>query len=371
MTEDEYDRVQVLLGRPGRKRTVRLSFPFTGLIRCGGCGAMVTAEEKHQVICPKCKCKFASRNAERCVRCGTAIANMQNPTRLHYTYYHCTKKRDPRCRERSLRAEALEEQVAGYLERLSIPPAILKWALRVLAEIESEEVALDQQLRESQQRAHADCLKRLDNLVRLKTAPGNVDGALLSDAEYEQQRLALLKEKAGLEADLVDPTEPYHRALKQTATIFRFAREAHATFVGGDGEAKRKIVSAIGSNLTLIDGKLRIQALKPFDIIEGMLSGSEQPPEGFEPAESGPNSTQSDLLRVGLRTGLGVRDDVRTLAPLQGWNRAVRGIITFLQTDEGQVRIPDLGTPTGGLSDQHTEKHTTLGLQVEEGLRAA
>lgn len=371
VTEEEYHRVQVLLGRAGRKRTVRLSFPFTGLIRCGACGAMVTAEEKHQIICPECKCKFAWRNTQHCPRCRAEIVHMRNPTRLDYTYYHCTWKREPSCKQRSVRADVLETQIASYLARLSIPPGILKWALEVLAEIEREEVTQREQLRAAQERAHADCLKRLDNLVRLKTAPGNVDGSLLSDAEYEHQRLSLLREKAGLEAHLVDPTQRYQRALAETLTIFRFARLAHASFVGGDQEAKRKILSAIGSNLTLIDGKLRIQALKPFEIIEGMLSGSEQSSEGFEPAETGPNSTQSDPLRVGLCTGLGVRDDVRTLAPLQRWNRAVRGIITFLQTCEGQMRIPDLGTPSDGLSDKHAEKHTTRGLTVEKALRAA
>jgi DNA invertase Pin-like site-specific DNA recombinase len=43
---EEYDRVQVLLGRKGKPRPQRHSFAFTGLIRCGACGAMITAEEK-------------------------------------------------------------------------------------------------------------------------------------------------------------------------------------------------------------------------------------------------------------------------------------------------------------------------------------
>ena len=49
----------------------------------------------------------------------------------------------------------------------------------------------------------------------------------------------------------------------------------------------------------------------------------------------------------------------------------MRGIVDFLQTGGGKVRIPDLSAPADGLRDKHTEKHTTQGLQVEEGLRAA
>src|SRR6202008_3704499 len=38
VTEEEYDRVQVLLGRKGKPRPIRHTFAFTGLIRCDECG---------------------------------------------------------------------------------------------------------------------------------------------------------------------------------------------------------------------------------------------------------------------------------------------------------------------------------------------
>lgn len=46
ITEEEFDRVQKLLGRKGRPRPKRHRFAFTGLMNCGTCGAMITAEEK-------------------------------------------------------------------------------------------------------------------------------------------------------------------------------------------------------------------------------------------------------------------------------------------------------------------------------------
>jgi len=46
VTKDEFDRVQELLGRPNRQPRQRHAFAFTGLIRCGECGASVTAENK-------------------------------------------------------------------------------------------------------------------------------------------------------------------------------------------------------------------------------------------------------------------------------------------------------------------------------------
>ena len=51
MTEQEFDAVQRLLIRSKRMPRNRRVFALTGLIRCGGCGSAVTAEEKHQLIC--------------------------------------------------------------------------------------------------------------------------------------------------------------------------------------------------------------------------------------------------------------------------------------------------------------------------------
>src|ERR1035437_2433584 len=45
ITLEEFDRVQILLGREGRPRPKTHDFPFTGIIRCGECGSAITALE--------------------------------------------------------------------------------------------------------------------------------------------------------------------------------------------------------------------------------------------------------------------------------------------------------------------------------------
>ena len=65
ITVKEYDKVQMLLGRAGRPRPVKHNFAYTGQIRCGECSAMITAEQKTQIICSSCRYKFSSRNKTR------------------------------------------------------------------------------------------------------------------------------------------------------------------------------------------------------------------------------------------------------------------------------------------------------------------
>src|SRR5882724_3206169 len=101
ITEAEYDKVQALLGRKGNPRPkTHFDFAFTGLMRCGSCGSMVTAEEKHQVICGNCRFKFAHRSRHSCPKCQTPIAEMVRPVLLQYTYYHCSRSQNPRCPEK-------------------------------------------------------------------------------------------------------------------------------------------------------------------------------------------------------------------------------------------------------------------------------
>ena len=140
ITKDEYDRVQILLGRNGRPRPKQHDFPFTGLAKCGECQAMITAEEKWQIICPNCRNKFASMNKDACPKCKTLIEEMDNPTILHYIYYHCTKRRNPNCTQKSIEISAWEKQVDEMLSKIEISPRFKDWAIKYINEQNEQEI---------------------------------------------------------------------------------------------------------------------------------------------------------------------------------------------------------------------------------------
>ena len=120
VTEEEYDAVQSHLARSKRMPRNRKTFAFSGLIDCGSCGGAVTAEEKLQIICPVCKLKFSYKSKENCPRCRTVIADMKNPTRLAYIYYHCTRSANPYCTERGVERNELERQMLQNLENVGL-----------------------------------------------------------------------------------------------------------------------------------------------------------------------------------------------------------------------------------------------------------
>jgi site-specific DNA recombinase len=227
VTLDEFDRVQELLGRPGRPRRKTHEFAFTGIIRCGECGFSVTAEDKTN-------------------RHGTT-----------YTYYHCSKRRlDYRCRQPYLSLADLEAQIIRFLETITVPDPIHRWATarldRAAREASQDRVSQDRSLEQTRDTVS----RELDNLTRLRLRD------LLTDDEYVRQRDQLQREQIRLsQRPEVGPTDSWFEPAR---LLVSFSNQAVSWLVAGDLDTKRLILATVGSNPVLTDGELRITAKKPF-----------------------------------------------------------------------------------------------------------
>ena len=121
---------------------------------------------------------------------------------------------------------------------------------------------------ETQQKAYQDCIQEIDNLVSLKTSPGNADGSQLSEDEYGRRRARLLKEKVALEELIGDAGQRIGEQLRLSEKTFDFACTAQERFAKGNAMTKKEMLVTLGSNLTLKDKILFIEARKPFFILE-------------------------------------------------------------------------------------------------------
>jgi site-specific DNA recombinase len=304
VTREEFEQVQMILGRNGSTRPSRpLSLPYMGIMQCGNCEGMITAEEKHQVRCTTCRHKFACSRRDRCPRCKTSIAEMSGPQLRRYVYYHCARRKTE-CREPSLEVNELEKLIAQELKRVHVSAEFNKWAFRYLQELYLQDIDTILNTSQSREKALADCVKRLDKLVELKTSPRNEDGSLLSDEEYSDRRRMLLQEKAMLESSRTEMRKVEY-ARRQTEETFKIAEAAPTSFVQGDVPARKEVLARIGSNLAVKDKKLIIKAIDPFAFIREFKSDELQENESTEPQKSvaasgqnGPTDPEnSSLLR--------------------------------------------------------------------------
>jgi DNA invertase Pin-like site-specific DNA recombinase len=335
ITEAEYNRVQLLLGRKCNTRPKTYEFAFTGLMRCGECDRAVTAEEKHQVMCGHCRFKFAYRSCKLCPRCKTPIEKMASPKYLQYTYYHCSKSGRPFCSQKYISGRELEMQINEQLARIGISRQFKDWAIRHLNELQNVDTTSQHEIIQAQQKAHHECLRQIDSLLNLKTASANLDGSLLSDAEYAERRGQLLKTKATIEGLLKDASHSVEQSLKLSEKIFEFACAVQERFANGDQRAKKEILTTMGSNLILKDKKLLIEARKPFFILGNLLAPE---PPGISPIEpeiikvTQGRKIPSLFLRPYVR---GERDDVRTC--LQKAERAAALIYAHFKKEFGML----------------------------------
>jgi hypothetical protein len=222
ITLDDFDRVQEFLGRPRQPRPKTRGFAFTGLIRCGGCGLSVTAEERTN--------RFGSR----------------------YTYYHCTKRRmDHWCEEPYVQVAELERQIVEFLREITIPDEFHDWL------VAKRDKNADAAKRLSLEQARISTEKELDNLTKLRIRD------LLNDEEYLKQRQELERKQVKIAQNLKAANQPGDR-FEPARALVSFSNRAASWFEAGDLRTKRLILFIVGSNPLLKDKKLNIDARKPF-----------------------------------------------------------------------------------------------------------
>jgi len=212
------------------------TFAFTGLIRCGECGASITAEkkEKHQ----------------------------KNGNVHHYTYYRCTKRIKRDCSQKPIREEDLEQQIASVLEQIEIPPSFHKWAVKYLKEEQAKEQVDQDEINKTHQKALDKCMTKINNLLNMR-----VDEEV-SNEEYVTKKEELLQEKQKYEELIVDSSHRAETWLERAETLFSFAETARKRFKIGTLEEKKSILSCLGSNLSLTNRLFKVSDEKNIVILK-------------------------------------------------------------------------------------------------------
>ena len=230
ITWKEFERLQTILGRPGTEKPQKHVFAYTGLIRCGTCGLMVTAEHKTN--------RFGSQ----------------------YVYYHCTRRNvGTRCKEPSIEARELERQIAERLHGIYVPPKTVE---RAITTIKKRSMGHEESVgfqRASLEKAIHGCNEKLKTLVDLRLRD------LIDDQELVSRREEMQKEKISLTEEL-SGVDRQVRWFEPVMAVVSFGSRAAAWFMAGDDALRKMILKTIGSNLTLRDRKLNIEAAFPYTI---------------------------------------------------------------------------------------------------------
>ncbi len=229
MTQDEYDKIQLLLGRQGNKRfATSKQFLLRGFIRCGECGCMITAQSKER-------------------------KNLNGTTRIH-TYYHCTGKRP--CNQIKKYGYKTEDELfkecVDELNNWELIPELYDWSMDAINQMAQADIPERKSVETMQEQAIKSLKDQYDTLLDMSTRK------LVEESTFIEKAAKLkaeLKELHKQQATKNESTENWYDYM--TDLISKFMN-ANAKFVNGDIADKKEILLAIGQNPVLIDGKLQI-----------------------------------------------------------------------------------------------------------------
>lgn len=218
ITMDEFDRVQMLLGKKGKPKIQIHNFPFTGIMTCSECGARITASKKRKL-------------------------NKTTGKIEEYTYYHCTKrKKYIDCKAMPVTLADLEKNINKIIESNLIDPGFYKLGLETLKEMHTLEIDKRQQIFETQQRNVEDTQKKLDRALGFL-----LDGTITRE-QYNLQKKDL---EESLTKEKIKLSETESRATnwrELTENVLHFSTLAMEALKHGETQIQREILNGLGWN---------------------------------------------------------------------------------------------------------------------------
>ena len=234
ITQDEYDRVQSLLGSRGYIHLAQhKEFALRGFIRCGECGCMITAQSKTK--------------------------KLKNGGETVHRYYHCTGRRDGCSQVKTYsykKEEKLYDELNALLYSYELTPQLEEWAMQTFREMADGEIKDRNNVKVMQSKSADSIERQLDNLLDMASKK------LIDDSEYERKSKQLKAELKSIHEDQADTANRAENWYNFATKTFELLTDANDKFTIGDILDKKHILLSIGQNPVLYEGKLQITPYK-------------------------------------------------------------------------------------------------------------
>ncbi len=222
-----FDTCQEVMKDRGHIKTRKAenSFPFRGLLTCGECKCMITAE-----------------------------------TQKGHNYYRCTKKREM-CSQKYVREELLTEQVKSFLQKVSLPSQDTEKVLRELDKDEQKAREDSKILVGNMKSDLAEAETRLDKLLSVYL------DEVITPEEYTSQKQKMLDHRVELKEKIREIEDKGVSWLEPARAWVKSLNQAENLLKSGDKLEMTTFLKQIGSNHILIDKSFSFSPKKPFQIL--------------------------------------------------------------------------------------------------------
>lgn len=227
---------------------------------------------KFQLICD-CKHKFAYRGKTNCPNCGAEIDKLENPKYISKSYYFNNRKKKAKLPYKSIEESTIDASLESYIsENLTFSNDLLDWSRKYIHELKDKEVNESILISKNKERRNEEFetkKRKMREMLR--------DGKI-TDQEYSEDLVILSKEYKDTKEEVV--VSNWYEEMVGITNIIELLGEVMKK---GTFEAKRKILSDLGSNLVWDDEKLSISNKKSINtLVEGIKRIKSEFPK-FEP----------------------------------------------------------------------------------------
>ncbi len=274
ITEDEYRRVLQLLGAKHSPKTKNHVFAFTGFM-CGENGEFIGQDPKLQVICD-CGRKFAYTHRDECPVCGIKIEKMKHPKYLAFNYYYNVQRKKAGHHTKHVNEKDVVKYVSGYAAKnLTLSPEFADWSRKNLRELADRDIEQRATIVESQEKTRREVDTKKARYREM------LADALITPEEYRKDMERLDSIAATPEALVEAQTW-----LAKADEIVDLTTEFRNIIENGTVEAKRRVLSRLGSNLIWDEKELRISNRKSVQALVNGLNRVRAENPWFEPEKT-------------------------------------------------------------------------------------
>jgi hypothetical protein len=123
-------------------------------------------------------------------------------------------------------------------------------------------------------------VKMIDGIIDMRAR------AEITEEEFMRRKASLLTEKHRLQGLINDATKGVDDWLKTADTYFSFATNTIQKFENGTSEEIRELLTLLGSDLSLLDGKISVSLAEPLVLIQKIAPEVMAINQRFGPVES-------------------------------------------------------------------------------------
>ena len=259
ITDYEHEKVKYILAKKNIPKSLHNITTFAGFLQSEN-GEFVGQDVKFQLICD-CKNKFAYLNKTHCPKCGREIAQLEKPKYLSFTYYYNVKRKKTHKGYKSLPEKRVIRKLMQLIdENLTFSKDLAGWSKKYITELRDKEIN-DRVFRE--QKEEADKTEFENKKIRLRQMLRDWQ---ITDSEYQTDIEALKKQYGGIEVK--KQINNWYSKMNEIVDLTVFAKKI---LKSDNIQAKREVLSKLGSNLVWNEKELFIYNDKAIDkLIEGI-----------------------------------------------------------------------------------------------------